>query len=190
MGTKLFVGGLPWATDDAGLEQAFSQFGTVTEARVIYDRDTGRSRGFGFVSFDSEEEAEKARSGMDGSEIEGRRVTVRVAEERGGGGGGNRPPRGPRPDTIRKGRPPGPPRDRPPRGDRDDRGGGHSNRPPRYDARPDDRGRERDDPPWRAAPPPPPPDMDDWSEDRPRRRGDWEKKKKGRKKKSRWDDDW
>ncbi len=60
MGKKLFVGGLAWATTDDGLRQAFSDFGDVTDAKVITDRDTGRSRGFGFVSFATVEEADAA----------------------------------------------------------------------------------------------------------------------------------
>eukprot|EP01018_Ginkgo_biloba_P035391 Gb_37118 [translate_table: standard] len=64
--SKLFVGGLSWGTDDQSLREAFLDFGEVTEARVIMDRETGRSRGFGFVSFTSGEEASAALSAMDG----------------------------------------------------------------------------------------------------------------------------
>ncbi|CAK7328406.1 unnamed protein product [Dovyalis caffra] len=64
--SKLFIGGLSWSTDDQTLKDAFSNFGEVTEARVITDRDTGRSRGFGFVSFESNESADEALSAMDG----------------------------------------------------------------------------------------------------------------------------
>jgi len=199
MGTKLFVGGLPWRTDDAGLTQAFEKFGTVTEARVIYDRETGRSRGFGFVTFSTDDEAEQARAGMDGSEIEGRRVSVRQAEDRRGGGGSRSNGRGP--DTFRKGRPPGgPPRDRsdrPPRGPRpprDDHGsnhrgsGGYSDRSRRSFDNRGGSGGNTAEPAWRSAAPPAP-ETDDWSEDRPRRRDSWEKKKKAKKKRNRWDDD-
>lgn len=95
---KLFVGGLSWNTDDEGLRQAFEKFGEVTEARVITDRDTGRSRGFGFVSFTDDEAASSAMSEMDGTDLDGRTIKVNEAQEkprRGGGGprgggGGNR----------------------------------------------------------------------------------------------------
>lgn len=88
--SKLFVGGLSWGTDDQSLREAFSEFGEVTEARVILDRDSGRSRGFGFVSFSSGEEAASALSAMDGKELQGRSVRVNYAAERSGsyGGGG------------------------------------------------------------------------------------------------------
>jgi len=86
MSSKLFVGGLSWGTDDRQLQEAFSSFGTVTEARVITDRESGRSRGFGFVSFDSEESATSAQSGMDGKELDGRAIRVSYANERQGGG--------------------------------------------------------------------------------------------------------
>ncbi|KAG6793267.1 hypothetical protein POTOM_002465 [Populus tomentosa] len=64
--SKLFIGGLPWSTDDHTLKEAFSGYGEVIEARVIMDRETGRSRGFGFVSYDSSESASEAQSAMDG----------------------------------------------------------------------------------------------------------------------------
>lgn len=86
--SKLFVGGLSWGTDDQSLREAFSEFGEVTEARVILDRDSGRSRGFGFVSFSSGEEAASALSAMDGKELQGRSVRVNYAAERSGGYGG------------------------------------------------------------------------------------------------------
>ncbi len=94
MSSKLFVGGLSWNTTDQSLAEAFSEFGEVTEAKVILDRDTGRSRGFGFVTFDAPADAEKAIEAMDGSEIDGRSVRVNIAEDKprrggGGGGGGN-----------------------------------------------------------------------------------------------------
>ncbi len=94
MSSKLFVGGLSWNTTDQSLAEAFSEFGEVTEAKVILDRDTGRSRGFGFVTFDAPADAEKAIEEMDGSEIDGRSVRVNIAEDKprrggGGGGGGN-----------------------------------------------------------------------------------------------------
>ena len=94
MGKKLFVGGLAWATNDDSLRQAFSRFGEVTESKVVMDRETGRSRGFGFVSFANESDAEAAAEAMNGREIDGRSVRVNPAEEKpaggGGGGGGGR----------------------------------------------------------------------------------------------------
>ena len=90
MGNKLFVGGISWNTDDSSLAAAFEAFGTVEEAKVITDRETGRSRGFGFVTMSSEDEATAAMSGLDGQEIDGRAVRVNVAQERQRGGGGGR----------------------------------------------------------------------------------------------------
>ena len=93
MSKKLFVGGLAWATTSESLQGAFEQFGPVTEAAVVLDRETGRSRGFGFVTFGTEADAEKAMKAMDGQELEGRRINVNAAverERRGGGGGGGR----------------------------------------------------------------------------------------------------
>ena len=91
MQNKLFVGGLSWNTDNAGLENAFSSFGDIQEAKVITDRETGRSRGFGFVTFANAEDADKALS-LDGTELDGRNVKVSIAQdrERSGGGGGRR----------------------------------------------------------------------------------------------------
>jgi len=90
MGKKVFVGGLSWNTSDDTLRQAFERFGQVDEAKVIQDRDTGRSRGFGFVTFADAEGAQMAVSGMDGKELDGRTIKVNEAEDkpRGGGGGG------------------------------------------------------------------------------------------------------
>jgi RNA recognition motif-containing protein len=92
MGRKLFVGGLAWAVDDAMLKDAFSAYGAVQEAKVITDRETGRSRGFGFVTYSTDAEAAKAIPLMDGAVIQGRSVNVNEAQERssGGGGGGAR----------------------------------------------------------------------------------------------------
>ncbi|KAI5782361.1 hypothetical protein DFH27DRAFT_488033 [Peziza echinospora] len=84
---KLFVGGLSWLTDDNALRAAFEEFGQVEEAVVLKDRETGRSRGFGFVRFTSEAEANKAIEGLDGQELDGRRIRVYMASNRGGGGG-------------------------------------------------------------------------------------------------------
>jgi len=90
MGKKLFVGGLSWDTDDQGLRRAFAQFGEIVEAKVVTDRDTGRSRGFGFVTFQDDKAADDARSNMNGSTLDGRSIKVDVAQDRprGGGGGG------------------------------------------------------------------------------------------------------
>lgn len=90
MSKKLFVGGLNWKTSDEGLREAFARFGEITEAKVILDRETGRSRGFGFVTFADDESANSAISEMDGTDLEGRTIKVNQAEEksRGGGGGG------------------------------------------------------------------------------------------------------
>jgi len=98
MSNKVFVGGLPWATDSAALKDAFAAYGEVVEAKVITDRQTGRSRGFGFVTFTSEEDAQKALE-MDGNEMEGRKIRVDLARERPAGGGGRRPG-GPRRDDF------------------------------------------------------------------------------------------
>jgi cold-inducible RNA-binding protein len=90
MSKKLFVGGLSWGTTDDGLHSAFSPYGEIVEAKVITDRETGRSRGFGFVTFANEEGATKAISEMDGTELDGRTIKVNEAEEkaaRSGGGG-------------------------------------------------------------------------------------------------------
>lgn len=94
MGNKVFVGGLAWATDSEGLADAFSAIGEVADARVITDRDTGRSRGFGFVTFANDEDAQTAIEQMNDSQLDGRRIRVNEAQERGGGGGGGRGGRG------------------------------------------------------------------------------------------------
>ena len=90
MSKKLFVGSLSWDTNDASLNAAFEKFGEVVEAKVISDRDTGRSRGFGFVTFAEGGDADRAAQEMDGTELDGRTIRVNEAQERqrGGGGGG------------------------------------------------------------------------------------------------------
>jgi len=97
MSKKLFVGSLSWNINDQGLREAFEPFGEINEAVVITDRDSGRSRGFGFVTFEDDEAADKAISALDGSELDGRPIKVNVARERsrdrdrgGYGGGGGR----------------------------------------------------------------------------------------------------
>ncbi|MCA9580823.1 MAG: RNA-binding protein [Myxococcales bacterium] len=97
MAKKLFVGGLAWATDEHGLRSAFEQFGEINEAVVVLDRETGRSRGFGFVTFSDDSAAMNAVQEMNGSDLDGRSLTVNEAQERaprGGGGGGGRGGRG------------------------------------------------------------------------------------------------
>ncbi|KAJ9541610.1 hypothetical protein OSB04_028116 [Centaurea solstitialis] len=97
MSSKLFVGGLSYQTDDHSLKEAFSGFGDVIEARVITDRESGRSRGFGFVNYTSDDCAQEAMKAMDGQELNGRSIRVSLATERaprtggysGGGGYGN-----------------------------------------------------------------------------------------------------
>ena len=90
MSNKLFVGGLSWDTDDQGLRAAFENFGGISEAKVITDRETGRSRGFGFVTFSENGCASDAAAQMNGTSLDGRTIRVDVAQERerGGGGGG------------------------------------------------------------------------------------------------------
>ncbi|MBI2196663.1 RNA-binding protein [Candidatus Daviesbacteria bacterium RIFCSPLOWO2_02_FULL_41_8] len=79
---KLFVGSLPWAIDDAGLAQLFAQAGTVVSAQVVKDRETGRSRGFGFVEMSSDEEAQNAVKNLNGTDVEGRKIVVNIARPR------------------------------------------------------------------------------------------------------------
>src|SRR5437763_16737739 len=90
MGTKLYGAGLPSSTTDQQLQDLFSQQGSVTSAKVITDRYTGQSRGFGFVEMATGEEAQKAISALNGTEMGGRTITVNEArpQERTGGGGG------------------------------------------------------------------------------------------------------
>jgi RNA recognition motif-containing protein len=98
MAKKLFIGGLSWDTTDDGLRQAFASYGEITEAKVITDRDTGRSRGFGFVTFAQDEDAKSAISKMDGTNLDGKTIKVNEAQEKsprsggrsGGGFGGGR----------------------------------------------------------------------------------------------------
>lgn len=79
MASKLFVGGLPYATTDDELQDAFAAHGKVVSAKVITDRDTGRSKGFGFVEFETEDEAQAAMKAMHDSELGGRRILVNEA---------------------------------------------------------------------------------------------------------------
>ena len=82
MARKLFVGGLSWNTTDDGLRRAFEPFGDVREATVICDRDSGRSRGFGFVTFVSRQEASKALEELNGASLDGRQIRVNEAIDR------------------------------------------------------------------------------------------------------------
>ena len=91
--TKIYIGGLPYQTDDAQLEQIFGAYGEVASARVINDRDTGRSKGFGFVEMNDSEAAKKAIAELNEADLGGRTITVNEArpmEQRSGGGGGYR----------------------------------------------------------------------------------------------------
>ena len=94
MSKKLFVGGLSWGTSEDSLRSAFERFGEVKEAVIVLDRETGRSRGFGFVTFANDDSAERAIEEMNGSQLDGRSINVNIANERkpmgGGGGGGGR----------------------------------------------------------------------------------------------------
>lgn len=88
MGNKLFVGGVSWDTSDEGLKDAFTPYGEVVEAKIITDRETGRSRGFGFVTFADEQSAAKAMQEMDQSVLDGRTIRVNEAHDKKRGGGG------------------------------------------------------------------------------------------------------
>ena len=108
MSRKLFVGNLPYSVTSERLQEAFSQFGTVTSSKVIVDRETGRSRGFAFLEMETDDQGAAAMQAMNGSLLDGRSIAVREAVERqpggggggggfggGGGGGGGRGPRPP-----------------------------------------------------------------------------------------------
>ncbi|HTU20512.1 MAG TPA: RNA-binding protein [Gemmataceae bacterium] len=91
MGKKIYVGNLAYGISSSDLQQMFEPYGTVQSAQIIMDRDTGRSKGFGFVEMDSEAEVQAAIAALNGKESDGRTLTVNEArprEERGGGGGG------------------------------------------------------------------------------------------------------
>ncbi len=82
MSTKLFVGSLPWSVDDQKLKETFEPHGNVVSAKVVTDRSSGRSRGFGFVEMESSEDAQKAMSALNDSEIGGRNIVVNEAKAR------------------------------------------------------------------------------------------------------------
>ena len=98
MNKNIYVGGLSYSVTDQQLEETFSAYGTVETAKVITDKFSGSSRGFGFVEMSTQQEAEKAIEALNGTELEGRTLTVNIAKPRGdrprggagGGGGGNR----------------------------------------------------------------------------------------------------
>ena len=82
MSTKLFVGSLPWSVNDEKLKQTFEKHGSVISAKVILDRDTSRSKGFGFVEMENSEDASKAMRALNNSEIDGRNIVVNEAKAR------------------------------------------------------------------------------------------------------------
>jgi len=88
MGTRLYVGNLPYSVTELELRDLFASLGTITEAKIVTDRDTGRPRGFGFVEMSTEDEARKAIEELNGRDVQGRALAVKEAEDRRGGGGG------------------------------------------------------------------------------------------------------
>lgn len=86
MSNKLYVGNLPYSTNDEDLKTAFAEFGNIEDVKIIQDRMTGRSRGFGFVTFSSADDAHRALE-MNGHELQGRAITVSIAQDRPQGGG-------------------------------------------------------------------------------------------------------
>jgi RNA recognition motif-containing protein len=90
MSKKLFVGSLSWNTNDGELRRAFEEHGEVTDAVVINDRESGRSRGFGFVTFANNDNADEAMRQLNGAMLDGRNITVNEAKERAPRGGGHR----------------------------------------------------------------------------------------------------
>ena len=90
MATNIYVGNLPWSTTTDDLYAMFQQYGAVTRAQIVQDRETGRSRGFGFVEMATGEEANAAVSRLNGSELDGRQIKVEVAKPAGSGGGQRR----------------------------------------------------------------------------------------------------
>ena len=93
MGTKIYVGNLPWRATDAQLSELFGQHGDVTDAKIVTDRETGRSRGFGFVTMGNNDGAQAAIRALNGFSLEGRSLVVNEAREQSGGGGGGGGPR-------------------------------------------------------------------------------------------------
>ncbi|MGB6882228.1 MAG: RNA-binding protein [Microgenomates group bacterium] len=104
MAKRLFVGGLPYSITDSQLEEMFSKMGTVVSATVITDRDTGRSKGFGFVEMENDKEADEAIEKLNETELEGRKIAVNVARPREERPRSDNRGRGPRRDDRRPGR--------------------------------------------------------------------------------------
>jgi RNA recognition motif-containing protein len=94
MGRRLFVGNLSYNTTEMTLRDLFAPLGTVADAKIVMDRETGRPRGFAFVEMSSDQEAQEAIQQLNGRELDGRAIAVNEAQERGGGGGGGRGGRG------------------------------------------------------------------------------------------------
>ena len=93
MSTKIYVGNLPYSIDDGSLKHNFSEYGTVSSAKVMMDRDSGRSKGFGFVEMSTDTEAQAAIQGLNGQSVDGRSIVVNLArpkEDRSDAGGGYR----------------------------------------------------------------------------------------------------
>ncbi|HXD86785.1 MAG TPA: RNA-binding protein [Urbifossiella sp.] len=88
--TNLYVGNLPWSTTNEDLQTMFQPFGTVARAQIVTDRETGRSRGFGFVEMANQTEAEAAIAALNNQDMNGRPLTVNIAKPRESGGGGSR----------------------------------------------------------------------------------------------------
>jgi RNA recognition motif-containing protein len=88
MSSKLYVGNLPYSVDDASLRHNFADFGSVASAKVMTDRDTGRSKGFGFVEMGSAAEAQAAIDGLNGQSVDGRQIVVNISRPKEGGTGG------------------------------------------------------------------------------------------------------
>ncbi|KAK7692859.1 Cinnamyl-alcohol dehydrogenase Flavonol reductase/cinnamoyl-CoA reductase [Cerrena zonata] len=86
--SKLYIGNLSWNTNDDSLRAAFADFGAITDSIVMRDRETGRSRGYGFVTYGTADEANAAIDALNDSELDGRRIRVSLATGRSGGGGG------------------------------------------------------------------------------------------------------
>ena len=180
---KLFIGGLAWGTNEASLRAAFEKFGTVTDAVVILDRETGRSRGFGFVTFAEADAGSRALAEMNGFSLDGRAIRCSEATERPGPGRGrvdSRGPRPPMPESRSAGRPVGgDDRGRPPMGGRDDRprpGPRPGPSAPRFETAPptdtEDRSKRSREKKRRVRDPAPPLDDDRGARSRaPRRRG-------------------
>ena len=82
MAVSIYVGNLPFSTDQSSLQSLFAPYGNVTSAKIMTDRDTGRPRGFGFVEMDSSDDAKRAISALDGTELDGRKLRINEAEKR------------------------------------------------------------------------------------------------------------